>query len=342
MLSHTLRFSIASDVKQIVQVGLLDESCNPQLVQETVLALVRSYSQIFDPNRRPNDSSPRYPIEFENLLRAVKSELLRRYFMDERIDNKRRLGLIEEEWEGSIVSFDSTPTWEDMEWVEKQVAHAMDDGLGGFRTSRYSELAKIEKRLEAAQEILERNGSSIEGPLFPLQEKLEEAFQRGYPISPDDMWLHVRRLFELFFENYAALVERNFPTLKRHFKLYSQMPLTLFVIPEPRDWKIKLEPGITFVMCRAPRGSARNEIIRREKRDMELPRGGVTHDGRTYEWLWSGGGGPIINFLRTSHAFLDVKTRGGFSPILREKVYSQIQKELGSALEGLMERYDLS
>src|SRR4030081_1242810 len=113
-----------------------------------------------------------------------------------------------------------------------QAREAMSQGIEP-RIYGISDLDAIERRLQSAVTALKQQGLSlITEHLFPLQSTLLEASGNRVRISVDDAWSHVQRLFTLFYESYALLVERNFPTLKGRFRLYSLMPITLFVSVE--------------------------------------------------------------------------------------------------------------
>jgi len=341
MKHRVLREEIGRELENIVRKGLLDESGTPQLLQDSVLTIVHGCPQIFSPSRRHSAPPPNLPIDLDGLLWSVRYEKLYRHFMNERFDAKRREGLVEEHWEGSTVSYDATPSHEDVQWVDQRVRETMRQGIEP-RIYGTSELDEIERRLQNAVTALKQQGiSSITKHLFPLQSALQEASWRRFPISIEDAWSHVQRLFDLFYENYVLLVERNFPTLKDRFKLYSLMPITLFITVEKGRSGYDGEISVDFTACKAPPGVTRNEIIRREEREKGVPRGGVWHNGRLYQWLWSGGGGPLDNFLRSSRSYTNIRTKGSYRALLREKVYRKIEEELKAVQKGLLDLYGL-
>jgi hypothetical protein len=342
MRNRVLQNEIGRGLEGVVRAGLLDESSTPHLLQEAVLAIVHGHPEIFSPSRRYNAPAPQLPISLDGLLRSVRYEKLYRHFMNERFDLKRKAGLVEEHWEGMTVSYDATPTQEDVQWADFRAREAMDQGPEP-RFYGASDLDKVEKRLRCAVAALKQHDiTSIAEDIFPFRSALLEASSRRFLVSIDEAWVHVQRLFELFYMNYALLVERNFPTIKGHFELYSRMPIILFVTVEKNRPGYEGRISVDFTACKAPPGATQNQIIRREERILGAPRGGVWHDGRLLQWLWSGGGGPLENFLRSGNPYLDFPVRGSYVALLREKVYRKIEGELKAVQEGLRDLYGLN
>jgi hypothetical protein len=153
-----------------------------------------------------------------------------RHYREELISTKKRSGEIKEIRDGSIVSYFSNLTAED----EKQILDTAKDSLNSGHLpkfhARYGDLDKLESSLLRVINSLITTNIEINSPLFDGESKVKTDVTRGHTISDDDVKSYLVWLYSVFLENYKSIIETNFPTLKQHFQIYSEMPISIHLV----------------------------------------------------------------------------------------------------------------
>ena len=223
-------FELLPQLEEFITQGRLNESNCPEMLVEFIVEIVLQNKSIFTELLSVDGRSIRYPLKFDEILKALLREKLFRHYRDELISTKRKNGEIKETWNGSFVSYSSNLTVED----EKKILDAIDESLNSGSMPRfhahYVDLEKLERLLARAINRLCPIKAEIDGPLFDSGSKLKANMSSRHPTSDDGAKGYLVWLYTAFLENYKTLVEANFPTLKQHFRMYSSLPISVHLV----------------------------------------------------------------------------------------------------------------
>jgi len=314
-------------IRVFVEQGRLNESNNPNLLSELIVATVSDRTGIFKRLLRSDQRTVGYPLKLDAVLACLLREKLVRHYEDEIVERKRKKGEIREVWNGTTVSYSYSRTPADQEEVTNNVERALSVGEIPVFRARYTELEDLETSLSTAINALRATKSEIAAPLF---ERPGWEMPYELPASADDVKVHVENLYSAFLSNYKALVDTNFPTLKSHFKLYSQLPVTAYLVLGSAVDRGSGYPSIPldiyFAKARSEASVAKvvDEVAWERSEDgFYFTIGGLVHEGISISWTTVG------------HAFANNwglaydRFRG---MTLRALVYSTLRQEL-SAVE---------
>jgi len=324
---EVLEHEIIDRVEEIVNDQNLSVYSCPGLVAEEVVATL-----LTEPDRFPKqvvDGQFLFPWQSQEIRAAIHREDLRNHFVNVLIEEKRARGSIQERWTRNTVSYNPYLTPEDYALVEKRVEEAIISNANPQRGVLLN-LVELERRLRRTGVYEE----DIEIPGLPwlteveLLQILDREGSTGLSRTVQSL---IEKLVLAFLEEYATVVDTNFPTLANAFFLRQQMPVRVFAqavlgVSDPRaqiDGRVsllyeKLAPGMN------------NEVV------------GFNQDEITYQDSNPGLGrtiafrGRTIRLLRRERS-----TLGSFLywPLGRRPltylVYRQVQHELPQVLDAL-------
>lgn len=228
--TEVIEVELLPQLEELIKQGRLNESNCPDMLVEFILETVLRNQSIFKELLSVDGRSIRYPLKFNEIKTTLLREKLLRHYKDELISKKRKNGEIEETWEGSIVSYSPDLTPEE----EKQVLFATEASINSGCVprfhARYSDLEHLETLLAKAINWLYPYKTVIDAPLFNGENKFKTNLMGGQLFSEDDAKSYLVWLYSAYLENYKAIIETNFPTLKQHFSMYSKLPLTFHLV----------------------------------------------------------------------------------------------------------------
>ncbi|MGE0684388.1 MAG: hypothetical protein AB7P69_26215, partial [Candidatus Binatia bacterium] len=328
--SAVLNDEVAEDIKNVVKNGRLDESESRELAIEMVTSLVERQQYIFSRLRRSVKVDDIFPLVFEEIKKALLQRKLEDHFRDERVKYKKRQGLLTEQQNGDAILHVCYFYPVDNQWVESQVQHVLEGGPIPEQLPRSYD--RMEERLDTCIKILGLGTLSISAPIFPDLRLLRRRDPKQ--ISPSEMLDHCTRVYAQFLETYKVVVERNFPTFRQGFSLYSQMPVVYFIsLGRPLPFG---GPAIKIRICRDLQQSNPNRILSCSEEELQIGEESLEHRGETYDLVGSGFT-SWDSFTDCREIFSDVEIER--TAILRGLVYEQIQQELDGALDFLFEKY---
>lgn len=324
IITEVVDGELLPQVRQLIERGRLNESNNPDLLTELIIETVSPHNHIFKRLFASDQKTVLYPLKLDDVLNCLLREKLARHYQNEIVERKRQNGEIRETWNGTTVSYAYSSTTADAEEVRQNVERALALGdLPNF-TTRYLDLDDLETSLSTAVNALLRNRTEITSPLFK-----EVGLVYGNPVSMEDLKVYLGNLYSAFLSNYKALIETNFPTLRPHFKLYSESPFSVFLVvgaPDNRDRYASTPLWIYF--SKSELGQNVIQVVekvewKRSEDGLHFAIGGVVHDGISMI------GTTVENLFMSSCGLAYDRFRG---MTLRMLVYSTLQKEL-SAVE---------
>ena len=189
-------------------------------------------------------------------------------------------------------------------------------------------LERLERSLSAAVNALGATMEEIPAPLFPTE---IETYRHWAPRYLADVKVYLERLYPAFLRNYKAIVERNFLTLRSHFKLYSQMPVSVYLVigsPQEPDrglWSVPLK--IYFVKAGADpmfvRVVDKVDWVRAGDH-FQCSVGGAVHEGISWE-------STSVGYAIADNAGLARDSFRGMT--LWRQVYSTLHQELSTVAD---------
>lgn len=217
-------------LEEFIKQGRLNESNCPEMLVEFIVETVLRNKAIFKELLSVDGRSILYPLKLDEILTALLREKLFRHYRDELISEKRKSGEIKETWYGGFSYSSKDFTAGD----EKPILDAIDESLNSgclprFH-ARYSDLEKLEKLLVRAINWLRPTQTEIDSPLFDSESKLKANVFSRHPISDDDAKGYLVWLYSAFLANYKTIIETNFPTLKQYFRMYSNLPISVYLV----------------------------------------------------------------------------------------------------------------
>lgn len=325
---------IGRQLREMVTNGCLAESATPALAQECILGILVKHREIFgaflDQKR-----APRFPVGLADVSVALRRYELYQRCRDQLIQEKRERGELQERRRGRFVSHSLALTAQEATLIDSRVEDALRNDLPLPPGATYVEVEKLRPRLERAIADAGGPGTVLQGPLFPLRDEIVRRLRSGE--RPEALFQnHCALLLQLALSNYKLLVEINFPTLQKHFPLYSSMPVRLVVVVDSHVLDGQRWGMLYF--CRS--SDLENEVCIYDRADVhqelsdEILR---TPDGRV-QWL-RGQSTTAATLLQGSHL-------NGFDydegALLRKWVYKWLRDDLESAEEALRVRYGVS
>lgn len=329
---EVLKNEIASQLKEIIKNGRLNETNNYYLCLEKALGIIvktqRDLHKIVD-RLTP---SKYLPISLDKVEYGIRYKYAYRYAQDQLIEKKIKEGTIKQYWSGSTCTYNCTFSKEDHEFLRKQ---AID--IASSRSEFEAKIAPrrlecIEKVLYEALSIIRKRKDVIDDSILPDQ----DAWPSGPAdtsefFKPDTVISILKKLYTLFFEEYKTVIETNFPTLKNHFQLYSQMPVHYFIVPlfSERSW-------IKYYECKNTY-SGENSITICDDNDIifDIDAFSMIYKNEQYKVMLQGGC-SLISLMSPHKSYINVDIPSEFT-VLRSMVYKQIEAELPNAIEKLFQ-----
>jgi len=315
---------------QLAELGRLNELNNPDLLTELIIETVSQNNNIFKRLFTSDQRTVRYPLKLDDILDCLLREKLARHYREEIVTRKRQNGEIQDVWNGTIVSYSYSPTLADAAEVSQNVELAISTGVLPNIRTRHLDFERLETSLSTAVNALLRNRNEIKSPLFK-----EVGLTHGNPVSAEDLKVYLGNLYSTFLSNYKALIETNFPTLRSHFKLYSEFPVSVFLVLGALDDRDRYaSTPLRIYFSKAKFGQNVVEVVKevewkRSEDGLHLTIGGIVHDGISMIST------TVENLLMSSWGLTYDRFRG--MP-LRMLVYSTIRKEL-SAVEDVFRNH---
>lgn len=326
--TEVLEGELLPQVRQLVEQGRLNESNNPDLLLELIIETVSYHKRIFNRLLTSDQRTIRYPLKLDAVLDCLLREKLSRYYQEEIIARKRKNREIREVWNGTMVSYSYSPTSADAAEVSQNVERALSVGEMPIFKARYTELEDLETSLSTAVDALRGNRSEIAAPLF--EASCQVGLLHGVPVSADDLKVYLANLYSDFLSNYKALVDTNFPTLRSHFRLYSELPVSVYLVLGSAVDRHSgyISTPLTVYFAKARPGQSVVQVVEkvvceRSEGGLHFAVGGDVHDG--IFWLST----TVENLFGGAHGLAYDRFRG---MTLRMLVYSTLLKEL-SAVE---------
>nr|WP_305888699.1 type I restriction enzyme HsdR N-terminal domain-containing protein [Methylomonas sp. SURF-2] len=244
ILAEIVDGELIAQLEQFLKEGLLNESKCPEMLEEYIIETVIRNNAIFQDLLEADGCSIRYPLNLDEVLKAILREQLVRHFRDELISARRRSGQINESWNGGFISYSPQLLAEDHKQILNSAENSLSsDHLPARFHSRYVDLEILERPLARAINWLRPIKAVIDGPMFDGERKLKTDVKRGNPVSYEDAKSYLIWLYSTFLENYKNIIETNFPTLKHHFHFYSKLPISVYIeIREPEE----RHPGVSY------------------------------------------------------------------------------------------------
>ena len=340
--AEVLRSEIEEQLRGIVEKGLLNERYNLYLLLEKTIAIIAKHQARHHGIKDINRLSQYLPIDFEAIEYALRYERAARIYHDELIEKKRKEGVIKETWEGSIVSFGYTLSDADKEWIRSQAEAAARNKIYVESDAVYINFDEAEGALSEALFCLRQQGlQAIMEPII-LDVDIDRAKWIWAHYSYDTLVKYVKRIYSLFLDEYAKLVETNFSSFKEIFTLYSHMPVKCFIVIEKRGENE--EHHVTIYICQNNE-KHNNEVILCDKADLvfdherskDMYIGQVTYLGHVYDCFSQELTG-ISHFFRIHGSYTNFPVTERLTT-LRNLVYHQIQSELNEVINHLFRSY---
>jgi hypothetical protein len=338
---EVIKHEIEDQINKIIKEGRLNEKNNKYLSTEKALAIYYvlsgdQYISGIDMRERLKTINT-LPINLNDIEHALRYKKALRYYKDKLVREKREQGVIKETWDGSHVSYSYSYSDVDWVWIKKKADYAVKNKIELKDNVRYTDLEIIEKNLSEAIDCLKTHG------ILEIKEKLlpeKDAVSRSYYIwdnySFDTLVEFIFRLYNLFLKEYKIIIETNFPTLKDHFKLYSLMPIKVFIHISEHS-KGSNHVFFQYVCKNSELGE--NEVIlcNEDDLEMDLNKGELLFKGKYHK----------VDYSRISfeHSFLSRhKNYAEFNiqselGLLRNLVYSKIESEIKDVIKALFNYY---
>lgn len=231
--AEVMENELLPQIRLLVEQGRLNEANNPDMLLELIVETVSCQRSIFKSLLASDQRTIRYPLKLDSVLDCLLREKLARHFREEAIEKKRKNGEIQEVWNGSYVSYSYSPRSVDETEIIEKVERALSVGDIPIFRARYKELEDFEISLSTAVNALRAISGEIAAPIFEGRSQVGLNVLNGISVTSDDLNEYLRDLYSAFLSNYRSLVDTNFPTLRTHFKLYSDLPVSVYLVIEP-------------------------------------------------------------------------------------------------------------
>lgn len=245
---------IISQIKKLVERCDLYEGNCYYLSLERVLGALDKLN--FFPERYRLGVRRFLPISFDTIDFTIRYKHAYRYFEHELIEEKKRVGIIQETWNGNIVSYNISFTAEDRAHIHNSATQAASNQDCKLKYGADIDFRNLEQMLFESLEVVKRFDTSINNLIIPDADCHSQYVHGGY--NESTLKALINRLFLEFLNEYKNIIEDNFSTFKKSFKLYSMMPVCLIIGLEykPDDSNIKIaycnntySTDNTVVMC---------------------------------------------------------------------------------------------
>ncbi len=338
--AEVIENELLRQVRLFVEQGRLNESNNPEMLSELIVESVSGQKSIFKPLLTSDQRTVRYPLKLDSVLDCLLRERLVRHFREEIVERKRKKGEIREVWNGSVVSYSYSPTPADETEAIEKVERALLVGEIPVFRARYTDLEDLESSLSTAVNALRATRDEIAAPLFEGRRQVGSDVLNRVPASVDDLKVYVRNLYSAFLLNYETLVDTNFPTLRAHFELYSELPVSVYLVLWPAADSGFGYPSIPLSVYFVKAGSAGSVVKVVDEVAWEKPEGGlrctvggVAHEG--ISWLST----TVANVFESQAGLAYDRFRG---MSLRMLVYSTLRQELSVVEDSFRSQFKLS
>lgn len=341
---EVIKHEIEDQINNIIKEGRLNEKNNKYLSTEKAIAIYYvllsgdQYISGIDIRERLKTINT-LPINLNDIKHALRYKKALRYYEDKLVREKREQGVIKETWDGSHVSYSYSHSDVDWDWIKKKADYAVKNKIELKDHVRYTDLEIMEKNLSEAIDCLKTHAIlEIKEKLLPEKDAVGMSRYTRDDYSPDTLIKYIFRTYKLFLQEYKTIIETNFPTLKDHFKLYSLMPIKVFMYKEERRKDVSL--SISGFVCKNYE-SSENEVFLCDKDSIKMnwDKWYLLFEGKYYK----------VNHHRSFNvdSFLGgYKTYAKFNipselAALRNLVYSKIESELNDVIDALFSCYDV-
>lgn len=335
--SEVLKNEIASQLKEIIKKGRLNETNNYYLCLENALGIIvktqRELHKIVD----RFTPSKYLPISLDKVEYGIRYKYAYRYVQDQLIEKKIKEGTIKQYWSGSTCSYSCSFSKEERDLLHKQATDIASSKYEFEAKVAPKHIERIDEVLYEALSVIRKRKDVIDDSILPDQDAWPSgpAYTSDF-FKPDTVISILKKLYTLFFDEYKTVIETNFPTLKKHFQLYSHMPVHYFIVPlfPERPWIKYYECKNTYSGENSITICDGNEII--SERDTYS----LTYQNNSYKVLQQGT--CTINGLLSPHNnFNDIDIPSEFT-VLRSLIYGQIEAEIPTAVEKLFQAYGIT
>lgn len=339
---EVIKHEIEDQINKIIEEGGLNEKNNKYLSTEKALAIYYvllsgdQYISGIDMRERLKTINT-LPINLNDIKNALRYKKALRYYEDKLVREKREQGVIKETWDGSHVSYSYSYSDVDWAWIKKKADSAVKNKIELKDNVRYTDLEIIEKNLSEAIDCLRTHGIlEIKEKLLPENDAVGMSRYTLDDYSPDTMIKYIFRTYKLFLQEYKTIIETNFPTLKDHFKLYSLMPIKVFI--HIREHSKGSKHVFSQYVCKNNE-LGENEVILCNEDDLEMDRnkGELLFKGKYHKVDYY-----AISFAHSflswhkNYAEFDIPSELGS---LRNLVYSKIVSEIKDVIKALFNYY---
>ncbi|MDH6165349.1 hypothetical protein M2282_000477 [Variovorax boronicumulans] len=284
---------LISPIRELIKDGRLNETENFELNCEKIVQAIYENKKLFKPLFGTDGRSINYPLQFDSVLACIAREELTRSFKDDLVKQKRKVGEIREFIDADVVTFSYILSASDIEAIARRVDEALQKNEMPPIRSRYIELEQLKAIILESTVALRKTCSRIEAD--PPTIAANQLVEKRAPIVLSEWKEVLVGMYTSFLYNYRALVEKNFPTLRSNFKLYSEGPVALFLVVEGRfgfeqDYG---SMGLNVYFSRSKTGSDSVRIVEKvvqsnAKNGVNFVVDGVEHEGfhwnRTSVW----------------------------------------------------------
>ncbi len=334
---EVLKNEIASQLKDIIKEGRLNEINNYYLCLEKALGIVVKTQRDIHGITDIFALSKYLPIEIDKVEYGIRYKYAYRYFQGQLVEKRIKEGTIKQYWSGSICTYNCTFSKEDRDFLREQ-AIEMASSRSEFEAKVvHRNIESIDKILYEALSVIRRRKDVIDDSILPDQDAWPSgpAYTSDF-FKPDTLIAILKKLYTLFFDEYKTLIETNFPTLKDHFQLYSQMPVHYFIVPLFSE-----RPSIQYYKCKNAYSDENivticdnNEIM------FGIDAFSMTYKKKPYKVIQKVN--CSTSFLLSSHKnFFNIDISLEFG-ILRSLVYKQLEAEIPTAIEKLFQVYGIT
>jgi hypothetical protein len=349
---QVFEYEIGRHFRDLVDKGLLDEGCAPELAAEVVACAVSRDRNVFSDKRAASAAGPLLPIDIASVKRWWKYELLNHHFLNLCFQRK-----FEEKGEGATGISSEEFTVEDWEWIRQSTERSLvepDEVVRSWARPERNNLYKnLDRQLVRAFATLESASISvIEGhPVLPLSDPKAWMWMSYPGACKEEICRYVERVMGYALPLAKKLIEHNFPTLYHEFPTIKNGPF--FGIVEVH-FESQMGPFGTLYQCEPDAGAQETTFVALDRENIQARitrtpnfRFEVCCDGvwrlRMDRELVGQRHVRIQSLLRPSHDYLGF--RGHFSgpgeiqPVVRAVVYDWIRQELGYVFQVLCNRY---
>jgi len=239
---------INEQLKKIVDDGKLNEENNINLIIEMVQNIIYTSQNELKINlSQESRFIPRieelFPINYEDILKRIKLFFYRKKFEEDQIKQLIEDGVIKVEITENGLSYFYDQSTIDYNEIEIKVSDAYDKNI--IISDNLLESYQVLSMLLKSIELLKNNNVKIEQPILPQPDipikyidKIisEKGGQNTWipnivsvQYSDKQLLKYIEVFFKLFLQEYCAIIEYNFPTLKNSFDLYSKLPVKIYV-----------------------------------------------------------------------------------------------------------------